>query len=80
MLATLYGAFAHLVLGGRGREFVSYILAAWIGFAIGQAFGNVMDIRVLAIGTTNTMAATLGSLVALATLAFLANRRPGRRS
>ncbi len=79
MLATLYGAMAHLILGGDGRRLVFFILAAWVGFAIGQAAGQVMNIRVLAIGPTNTLTATLGSLIALVTTAVLsARRRPER--
>ena len=74
MLATLYGALAHLILGGNGRRLVVLIVASWIGFGIGQAVGQVMDIRVLALGPTNIVPATLGSLIALISTTILSAR------
>lgn len=77
LVATLYGALAHLILGGDGRRLLAFIVASWIGFAIGQGVGEVMVIRVLAIGPTNMLAASLGALLAVATVAVLsAPRRP----
>ncbi len=78
LLATFYGALAHLILGGGGRRLLFYILAAWVGFALGQAIGEVMEIQILAIGPTNVLAATLGSVVALATTAVLSGQWRGR--
>lgn len=75
LLATLYAALAHLILGGGGRVLLFYITASWIGFALGQAIGEVMEIHVLAIGPTNILTATLGAWIALATMAFLSARR-----
>jgi uncharacterized membrane protein YeaQ/YmgE (transglycosylase-associated protein family) len=75
LLATFYGALAHLILNGGGRQLVVFVIAAWIGFAIGQEAGDVMGITILAIGPTNIVPASLGALVAVATAAILAYRR-----
>ena len=76
LLATLYGALAHLILGGNGRVLLYFIIASWIGFAIGQGIGQVMNIRFLAIGSTNIFPATLGSLIALTTSTILSRLQP----
>nr|MBN1229900.1 hypothetical protein [Anaerolineae bacterium] len=70
-LATLYGAVLHLILGGSGRQLLVFCVAAWIGFAIGQAIGNIMEIHVFAIGSLNILTATLGSIIACGTAAVL---------
>ncbi len=81
LIATLYGALAHLILGGDGRRLLAFIAASWTGFAIGQGVGEVMDIRVLAIGPTNMLTASLGALLAVATVTVLsAPRRPSASS
>jgi uncharacterized membrane protein YeaQ/YmgE (transglycosylase-associated protein family) len=77
LLATLYGALAHLILGGNGRRLLFYIFASWIGFAIGQGAGRVLQIRVLSIGPTSMVPATMGSIVALAAAVILSARGDG---
>ena len=74
LLSTLYGALAHLLLGGGGKRLVAYVVAAWVGFAAGQAIGDVMHITALAVGPTNLLAATLGAVVAIAATAVLSGR------
>lgn len=74
MLATFCGAVVHLIFGGNGRRLLSLILAAWIGFALGQAVGRVLDIRPLTIGMVNVLGGTTGAL--LATIAMLILSRP----
>lgn len=76
ILATLYGAATHLALGGSGRRLLAYIAASWIGFALGQAIGDVLEVHALAIGPTNLLTASLGSFVALAVTAVLTARQP----
>jgi hypothetical protein len=75
LLGALYGALGHLIIGGNVRRLIALILAAWIGFAIGQAAGQVMDIRALAVGSVNVLSASLGSLIAVAAAAVLSARR-----
>jgi hypothetical protein len=64
-LATLYGAGFHLWQGGSARRLALYLLAGWLGFALGQWLGGLLGIRVMMIGALNVAAATLGSAVAL---------------
>lgn len=78
LLATLYGALAHLLLGGSGRRLLAYLAASWIGFALGQATGEVLALRALAVGPTNVAAATIGSLAALIVVTVLAGTQPTR--
>ncbi len=76
MLATLIGALAHLVLGGSGRRLAAYVLAAWVGFALGQTIGSIIGFNTLAIGRLNTLAGVLGALVGVAAAAVLTIRSP----
>jgi uncharacterized membrane protein YeaQ/YmgE (transglycosylase-associated protein family) len=80
LLATLYGMLAHLILGGDFGALVTYTLASFIGFAIGHGVGEVMDIHALAIGPTNVLTATLGSLIAIIALVFLSFRQDASAS
>lgn len=75
LLATFYGALAHLIFGGGGRSLLFYILAAWVGFSIGHAVGQVMGIRLLSVGPVNVLTGTLGALIAVVTTAILSSRR-----
>jgi uncharacterized membrane protein YeaQ/YmgE (transglycosylase-associated protein family) len=75
LIATFYGALTHLIFGGDGRRLAATVVAGWIGFAIGQAIGQVMAIRVLALGPINLLSATVGALVATTAIAFLAAHR-----
>lgn len=78
MLGALCGAVVHLIFGGGGRLLVLYIVAAWIGFAIGQAVGDVMGSHLLALGPTNVLTGILGALVAAGVMVFLGGQRPLR--
>lgn len=64
-LATLYGAGFHLWQGGGARRLMLYLLAGWLGFALGHFLGDILGVRLLAIGTLNAFTATLGSAIAL---------------
>ena len=75
LIATLVGAVGHLITGGPVRKLILFILASWVGFAIGQAFGEIMDIQAMRIGAVNVMAGTLGSVTGVITAAILALRR-----
>jgi hypothetical protein len=76
-LATLYGAGFHLWQGGGARRLLLYLLAGWLGFALGHLLGDVLGVRVLAIGTLNALAATLGSGIALFAARWLASAETG---
>lgn len=71
ILSTAYAAGFHLVFGGSGRHLLLFLLASWLGFALGQWAGGVMGITALDIGPVHTVSATLGSWLALLTARWL---------
>jgi uncharacterized membrane protein YeaQ/YmgE (transglycosylase-associated protein family) len=76
ILATLYGATFHLIFGGNTRQLALYLLAGWLGFALGQVFGSAFAVRAFNIGSINTFAATLGAWLALFITRLLTGKRP----
>ncbi|MBI3361130.1 MAG: hypothetical protein HY023_08470 [Chloroflexi bacterium] len=65
ILSTLYGAAFHVWQGGGANRMLFYLIAAWIGFAIGHAVGGLAGVTFGAIGPLNAGTATLGSLLTL---------------
>lgn len=65
LLATVYGAGFHLVLGGPARRILLYVLAAWIGFALGHFLGDLLSINLLKLGPVYLFSASLGAWIAL---------------
>ncbi|MCS6871223.1 MAG: hypothetical protein RML95_00905 [Anaerolineae bacterium] len=74
LLATLYGALFHVIFGGSARQLALYLLASWLGFAVGQIFGAIFEVNVLAIGVLNTFTATFGAWLALFIARFLSGQ------
>ncbi|MBZ0277983.1 MAG: hypothetical protein K8I60_17685 [Anaerolineae bacterium] len=75
ILATLCGAAFHLVMGGDARRLALFLLAGWVGFALGHILGGILGINILAIGTLRTFPALLGAFVALVVAQFLTRRQ-----
>ena|SRR5579871_1942580 len=75
ILATLYGAVFHLILGGDIRRLALYLLASWLGFVLGHIFGSIFGLDIFNIGALHTFSATLGALLALVS-ARLLTRNP----
>lgn len=65
ILATLYGAIFHLIVGGDARRLALFLLAGWLGFALGHIFGLIFAVNVMNIGPLHTFSATLGAWLAL---------------
>lgn len=65
LLATIYGAGFHLVLGGPARRILLYVLAAWIGFTLGHFLGDLLSINLLKLGPVYLFSASLGAWIAL---------------
>ena len=80
ILATLYGAVFHLILGGDARRLAIFLLSSWIGFGLGQLVGATFGIDAFNIGALRIVAATLGSVVALIATAFLTSKRMRKRA
>ena len=75
-MATLYGAAFHVLVGGDARRLAFFLIAGWLGFALGQIFGTAFGVDIFDIGALHTASATFGALLAL----FAARIFTGRRS
>ncbi len=74
LLSTLYGAAFHLWQGGNARWLLLYLLSGWVGFAVGHIAGGLVGFTLLSVGALHVLPASLGSLIALFTARWLANR------
>jgi hypothetical protein len=75
LLATGYGAGFHLLFGGRAAKLVLYLLASWMGFALGQWVGGILGLEILNIGPVHTFSASLGAWLALVLSHWLGKER-----
>jgi len=75
LLSTLYGALFHLWQGGGAKLLALYLLAGWVGFAAGHGVGNVIGMRLFAVGAVNVFTASLGSGLALLAARWLAKKQ-----
>ena len=65
LLSTAYAALFHLWRGGGVRRLGLFLVAAWIGFALGQAAGSLLGWNVAMLGEVHLLEATIGSAMAL---------------
>ncbi len=75
ILATLFGAVFHLIMGGDARRLALFLLAGWVGFGLGHVLGAVFGINILNIGTLHIFTAAIGALIALFVAHFLTSNR-----
>ena len=80
ILATLFGALFHLIMGGDARRLALFLLAGWVGFGLGHLLGAVFGINVLNIGTLRIFTASVGAIVALLAAHILTSNRTRRQS
>lgn len=80
ILATLFGAAFHLIVGGDARRLALFLLAGWVGFALGHIFGIVFQVNMLNIGTLRIFTASLGSIIALLAAYLLTSSRRSKRT
>jgi hypothetical protein len=80
ILATLFGAGFHLLVGGDARRLALFLLAGWIGFGLGQLLGVIFSINLFNVGTLHIAAATLGAIMALVSAHLLTTDKNRRRS
>lgn len=78
LLSTIYGATFHLIIGGPPRKLLLYVLASWVGFAVGHFIGDLLGIELLKLGVIHLLAASVGSWLALILSWFLGGRAAGR--
>ena len=65
IIASAYAAFFNLWQGGSTRDLLIYLLAGWLGFAIGELAGDFVGMDILMIGGIHVLEGTIGSLVLL---------------
>jgi len=70
VLATLFGSFFHLVVGGDARRLALFLMMSWVGFALGHITGDLLGIDILDIGALNMLNAATGAFLAML-LAFM---------
>ncbi len=80
ILATLFGAAFHLIMGGNARRLALFLLSGWVGFSLGHLLGVVFEINILNIGTLRIVSASLGALVAVVAAHILTSNRTSKRS
>lgn len=75
ILATFYGSTFHFVLGGDARRLALFLLAGWLGFALGQMIGDILQIGIMKIGRLYFFTATAGAFMALAIVMVMTIQR-----
>ncbi|NCF64663.1 MAG: hypothetical protein GWP61_01735 [Chloroflexi bacterium] len=74
LLSTAYGTLFHVLIGGPARRLILYLIAAWLGFAIGHFLGDILLIDWFRLGPLNLLSASVGSWIALFASWWLAGR------
>ena len=74
LLATAYGTLFHVLIGGPARRLILYVIASWLGFAIGYFVGEMLLLDWFKLGPLNLLAASAGSWLALFLSWWLAGR------
>jgi fucose permease len=74
LLATAYGTLFHVLIGGPARRLILYVIASWLGFAIGHFVGEMLLLDWFKLGPLNLLAASAGSWIALFLSWWLAGR------
>lgn len=54
LIATALAALFNLWQGGSARDLLLYLLAAWLGFALGELIGDLVGLDILMIGQVHT--------------------------
>ncbi len=65
LIASLYGAFYHLIRGGRLGRLLLFLILGWAGFALGHLLGLWQGWLLFPLGELNLGLSTLGSLLLL---------------
>ncbi len=80
ILATLFGAGFHIIVGGDARRLALFLLAGWIGFGLGHLLGIMFSVDIFNIGTLHIASASLGAILALISAHFLTTDKNNQRS
>lgn len=74
LVATLLGSSFHLLAGGDARRLALFLLAGWVGFALGQILGDVLNLTALSIGALHMFSAVSGAVIALLSMWLMTRR------
>lgn len=80
VLSVIYASLFHLWRGRGVRDFVIYLIAAVVGFGVGQLAGAMIRLPMLQIGEVHLIEATVGSWLALAIAAMMVGAPKRRRA
>jgi hypothetical protein len=80
ILATLFGAGFHLLVGGDARRLALFLLAGWVGFGLGHLLGVMFSINLFNIGTLHITTAAFGAILALLSAYALTSDKNRKRS
>jgi hypothetical protein len=73
LVATAYGSGFHLFTGGPAPRVILYLIASWMGFALGHFLGDFLGINMLQLGAVHLLAASAGSWLLLVGSWWLVN-------
>jgi uncharacterized membrane protein YjjP (DUF1212 family) len=79
LLATLIGAGFHLIFGGDARRLAFFLIAGWVGFALGHLFGVLFELDFFNVGALRALPAALGALMTLGVAHVLTSGQSRRR-
>ena len=65
IIASAYAALFNIWQGGSARDLLIYLLACWLGFAMGELAGDFAGLDILMIGEIHLLEGTAGSLLLL---------------
>ena len=71
LLGGIYGALFHFWQGKTIRDLVIYFLTGIIGFGLGQALGNLLELNIFLIGPLHIVEATFVSWLSLFMMKWL---------
>ena len=77
VIASIYAAFFNLWRNGSPRDLLFYLIAAWVGFAIGQAGAWLLHLNWGMIGSVHIIEGTIFCWLLLFLMNWL--RMPGER-
>lgn len=80
VMATLYGALFHLIVGGDARRLALFLLAGWLGFVVGHILGVLLGIEIFSLGGLRMLAASGGAVLSLLAVRALTTGQRRRRS
>jgi hypothetical protein len=80
ILATLFGAGFHILVGGDARRLALFLLAGWVGFGLGHLVGAMFSISIFNIGTLHIATAGFGAILALLFANVLTSNKNRNRS